>query len=136
MLRLAHTCESEAILADYGLALENLVLGCPVQKIGISSRHLAEAFGVLEDQHHTSCLGIGQGVQKHGIHDAEDRGIRADAERKGEDRHQSEGGAFDQHANQITNIAQHTIKTSSAPGYNARVGHTYPAESAKRVNHS
>src|SRR5579863_7131953 len=60
--------------------------------------HAASAI-INGKRHHTLGFRIWEGAQKDGVHDAENRGVRADAQRQRENRNETEARALRQHSN-------------------------------------
>jgi len=64
----------------------------------------ADAGRMQPDGRQTVGLGIGQRAEHQGIHHAEDRGIRADADGQGEHDHHGRAGVLAQHAQGVTEV--------------------------------
>jgi hypothetical protein len=60
---------------------------------------------VAPEHHHSSRIAVGQGAQHDGIHDAENRGVRADAERERQDRDERERRLPDQGPRSVPHVA-------------------------------
>ena len=52
----------------------------------------------------------GQAAQAHRVDQLEDCGVRADAQRKGEDRHRGEGAALGESAHRVARIAKEAVE--------------------------
>jgi hypothetical protein len=66
------------------------------------------------DQDEILRLGKRQGTQEHGVDDAEDRRVGADAEGQGQHRDGGEAGIFPQHANAETQIPREVLQHGQA----------------------
>src|SRR6185295_9878502 len=87
----------------------------PVEEIQIRDRHLLELRRLLVEAHEPFRLRIGQRLDQHGIDDAEDGGVDADAERQCENSNQSYYSAFEQHPRPVAQILEQRLH-SSPPG--------------------
>src|SRR6185437_1592597 len=63
----------------------------------------------LEQQHELIGIRIGKGSQKHGIHDAENGGVGADAESEREHGDGGEAGGFAEHAQGVAEVLRQIV---------------------------
>src|SRR5688572_17244471 len=98
-LRLRYAAEVEVAVGERGDAFEDLVLGAPI--VEVSARHFVAAvrgrarlFVRLPDRDETFRFLEPERVQEDGIDHAEDRCVRTDAEREGENGDEGESGRF------------------------------------------
>ena len=70
----------------------------------------------MKDRDKLVGLLVWQGLQEHRVHDAEDRGIRPDAERKREQNNDGEGGSAAQAAQRVTQVEEQAGHSGRAPG--------------------
>lgn len=94
--RLAIAGKGVGPAAEGGHVAEGIGLGLPVRVVGGGRGVFGEApgGGVLPDADELPRLGVGQGPEHDGVHDAEHSGGGADAEAEGEDGDERESGAF------------------------------------------
>jgi hypothetical protein len=65
----------------------------------------------IREEEHPELIGvlISQGSKQDGIQHTEDRGVRAYAERKREDRNKAKAGILKQHSRAETNVLEHVV---------------------------
>jgi hypothetical protein len=90
-----------------GEVREAVILLAEILEVGI--RHIARvaALEYGRDLHEAFGVGVGERAQQHTVHDAENRGARADAERESGDGDKGKARAFTQAPNSETKIVQH-----------------------------
>ena len=70
----------------------------------------------MADHHEAIGIRIGQRPQEHGVHDAEDRAVRTDAERKRNDGDRCEPGRAREHSRGIPHVARNIGEDPGAIG--------------------
>jgi len=86
--------------------LEGLILLLPIEEIGAGRALAFDAVLQIRfpDEREAIGAGIGQGTEDHGINDAENCGIRTDAEREHQQSYDAEAGRFAQSAQGVAQI--------------------------------
>ena len=82
-------------------------LGLPVQEDAAVGDGKSAGVGNLGNLDEAVGVGVRQRLQQQGVDDAEDRGVRADAEREREHGHQDEAGRFGKLADREAEIGEH-----------------------------
>ena len=122
--------ESAARAVIGGDPLEHRVLISPVEEVGGGYPITSVPRHDLVDADQGVRLWVRKGPQQHAVDDAEDRGRRADAERKRQDRHEAEARSSEELPGPETEIARDMSKhlehswESAGPGLE-RVGQTF-----------
>ncbi len=68
----------------------------------------------IADRDETIRIGIRKRTQQDGVHDGEDRGVRADAERQREDGRGGEAGCAPQHAQAVADVLAERVEPRQA----------------------
>src|SRR2546421_8549747 len=106
--------ETACIKARQGFKLRGA--RAPVQEIRAGYRNgVVEARSGACNGDELLRMNIGQRLQKHAIDDAEDRGVRADAQRERHNGHQGKAGIFTQHARGVAQVLEEFIEPKRAP---------------------
>ena len=100
------------------------------QRLGLA--RIRTARSRAPDIHELLWMRIGQRAQQHGIDDAENCAVRANAECKRRDRDNAEAGRLQQHAERVTKISHH-IRCSVEVTQATRSGGLQTAESRRAV---
>ena len=87
--------------------IERLILFSPVQKIRRGDGSVSAGQKGFKDRDQALRMRVRKRFQQHRIDDAEQRGVRADAKRQGQNGHRRETGAFPKSAERETEILQH-----------------------------
>jgi hypothetical protein len=114
-LGLPRAREDEAAVLDRGHGLEDLVTVAPVAEIPPGDRDLPIVPVPLVDRDQALGLQVGKRADQHRVHDAEDGGVAADAERESDHSHGREAGAADEHARAVPEIAEQRFHGRSPP---------------------
>ena len=102
---------------------EHLVLVAEVLVVEMRERQVARvALVEHEDRHQPVRLGHGHRLQQDDVDHAEDRGVRADAEREGERRDDGEGRALRQHAKAVAQVLEHKRASGGSGLDRVRIG--------------
>ena len=101
--------------------------------VEVADRGIARLSQSLPHEHDPFAVGVGQGADQHGVHDAEHRGRQPDAERQSRDRHGRESRIVAQHANAVAQILPELIEPDRNPdGAGILPGARHAAELAQR----
>lgn len=98
-----------------GQILKALVLGFPVQVIGVGDRDAATAGREFSNADQAVGSLIRQRAQQHPIHDAEYGGVRTDPERQGQHGHDGESRGSPKHAQAVMNVLRQVLQPFPAP---------------------
>ena len=105
--------EARAVVADQGL--ERGALVADVLQVRDGEAHLRDLLGPFGQEDQPVRLLVGKGAQEDRVDHAEDRGVGADAQGKGQDGHGGESGAPRQHARAVTDVLPPGFHRSSPP---------------------
>jgi hypothetical protein len=83
---------------------EDILLGVPVEEVGIGNSKFPKLAAALGEQHQLFWVGIGERTQEGGVYDAEDRSVRSDAESKGENHDDGESRRCEEASKSVTEI--------------------------------
>ena len=84
-------------------------------------------------QHDPFAVGVGQGADQHGIHDAEHGGRQPDAERQGRDRHGRESRIAAEHSDAVAQLLPELIEPDGNPyGAGTLLSERHATELAQR----
>ena len=91
---------------DQRHVLEGVAARAPVEKRRVADVAGRSGRAALADRDQAIRICVRQRTQQHGVEDAEDRGVRADAERQGHERDRREAGRAPQQPRRIANVAR------------------------------
>ena len=102
---------------DGGHGGERRVVAAPVVEVRRRDRSVQAAFArpLLAERHHIARRGIRQRPPEHGVDDAEDRGVGADAEREGNECDERKGRLPPQHPRAKDNVLPKSIPHTLEP---------------------
>ena len=95
---------------------EDVVLRAHVLEIHIRNAGEIHSFLRLGFEHDDELIGrgVGQWLEQNGVDDAEDGGVRADAEGEGENRNRGEAGILAHHAERVTRVGDESFEPEAA----------------------
>ena len=96
--------------------MKHVVLRAHVLEIHIRNAGEIHSFLRLGFEHDDELIGrgVGQWLEQNGVHDAEDCGVRADAEGEGENRNRGEAGILAHHAERVTRVGDERFEPEAA----------------------
>src|SRR5450432_1336674 len=95
-----------ATLKDRGHIFKYTRSRLQVIQFGLGKPDVPQSYAGLvnEDSYQTIGIAVRQRTQQHGIHDAENGGVRAHAQSQRQDSHDRDRGFLDHHAHAVSNI--------------------------------
>src|SRR5262245_24649651 len=106
LLQVIPYSQCEARAPEERQTRKDLVLRSPVAKIGVTDalRYRSFCFIKVSHQHQLFRRAIWQWLEQHRVHHAENRSVRADAQRQRENSNQREAGFLHQHSRAIAQV--------------------------------
>ena len=105
---IARPCQAEARAARGFHRFERAALVAPIDIVLIRGRNRGKGT-FFRHNHQPRGIAESQGPEQNAIHNAENRGVRADAERERQDGNRRETGAFCQKAERVAQILQQSL---------------------------
>ena len=110
LLRFAPARQTIGVASRNAHRGKRAVVLAPVAKVWEGDGAGIKVWFALGECHELLRVGIGQRVQEHSIHDGKQRGVCADSQRQGQNRHGGKTGRFRKHAYAKTKVLYQAFK--------------------------